>query len=294
MPDIASFYSEVSRIVDAELDRLLPVAEVEPLRLHEAMRWSVFAGGKRFRPALTIAVGRAFGMSDDKLLSTAAAVEMIHTFSLIHDDLPAMDDDNMRRGKETCHVKFDESTAILAGDALHALAFKAIAEDEKLPVVARLQLIVGLASATATPDGMVAGQQLDLEAEGRGGDVDIERIHSLKTGALINFSARSGAMIAAADESKIAVINEFADQLGLLFQITDDLLDMSQTSDVLGKTAGKDAAASKATYPGKYGFETATQMAADVHERAVSSLEPLGERAELLREICGHILSRTS
>ena len=294
MPDIASFYSEVSQVVDATLERLLPSVDAEPVRLHEAMRWSVFAGGKRFRPALTIAVGRAFGISDDKLLSTAAAVEMIHTFSLIHDDLPAMDDDNMRRGKETCHVKFNESTAILAGDALHALAFKAIAEDEKLPVVARLQLIVGLASATGTPDGMVAGQQFDLEAEGSVGDVDIERIHSLKTGALINFSARAGAMIAAADESKVAIINEFADQLGLLFQITDDLLDMSQTSDVLGKTAGKDAAAAKATYPGKYGFEAATQMAAEVHRRAIASLEPLGERADLLREICDHILSRTS
>lgn len=294
MPDIASFYSEVSQVVDAELDRLLPAAGVEPMRLHEAMRWSVFAGGKRFRPALTIAVGRAFGVSDDKLLSTAAAVEMIHTFSLIHDDLPAMDDDNMRRGKETCHVKFDESTAILAGDALQTLGFKTIAEDEKLPVVVRLQLIVGLAAATGTPDGMVAGQQFDLEAEGRVGDVDIKRIHSLKTGALINFSARSGAMIAAADESKVAVVNEFAGQLGLLFQITDDLLDMSQTSDVLGKTAGKDEASAKATYPGKYGFEAASQMAADIHQWAVASLEPLGARAELLREICGHILSRTS
>lgn len=281
-------------MVDAELDRLLPADDAEPTRLHEAMRWSVFAGGKRFRPALAIAVGRAFGVADDRLMSIAAAIEMIHTFSLIHDDLPAMDDDNMRRGKETCHVKYDEATAILAGDALQTLAFKTIAEDEKLPVVIRLRLVVGLASATGTPDGMVAGQQFDLEAEGSGENADIERIHNLKTGALISFSARAGAMIAAADESKVAVINDFADQLGLLFQITDDLLDMSQTSDVLGKTAGKDAAASKATYPGKYGFDAASQMATDVHQRAVGSLEPLGERAYLLRDIAGHILKRTS
>ncbi len=294
MTDIASFYSDVARQVDEVLDVLLPAAEVDPARLHEAMRWSVFAGGKRFRPALVIAVGRAFEVDDAKVSSTAAAIEMIHTFSLIHDDLPAMDDDNLRRGKETCHVKFDESTAILAGDALHALAFKAIAEDEKLPVVTRLQLIVGLASATATPDGMVAGQQFDLEAEGSSDHIDIERIHSLKTGALINFSARAGALIAAADESKVAVITEFADQLGLLFQITDDLLDMSQTSDILGKTAGKDAAAAKATYPGKFGFEAASKMAIDVHERAIASLEPLGGRADLLRDIAGNILSRTS
>jgi len=294
MPDIASFYSEVTQMVDAELDRLLPAGEAEPTRLHEAMRWSVFAGGKRFRPALAIAVGRAFGVADDRLMSIAAAIEMIHTFSLIHDDLPAMDDDNLRRGKETCHVKYDEATAILAGDALQTLAFKTIAEDEKLPVVIRLRLVVGLASATGTPDGMVAGQQFDLEAEGSGESADIERIHNLKTGALISFSARAGAMIAAADESKVAVISEFADLLGLLFQITDDLLDMSQTSDMLGKTAGKDAAASKATYPGKYGFDAASQMAVDVHQRAVGSLEPLGERAYLLRDIAGHILTRTS
>lgn len=294
MTVIASFYSEVSQLVDAELDRLLPAAEVEPTRLHAAMRWSVFAGGKRFRPALAIAVGRAFGVSDDRLSSISAAIEMIHTFSLIHDDLPAMDDDNMRRGKETCHVKYDEATAILAGDALQTLAFKTIAEDEKLPVVIRLRLVVGLASATGTPDGMVAGQQFDLEAEGRGENADIERIHNLKTGALISFSARAGAMIAAADESKVAVINAFADQLGLLFQITDDLLDMSQTSEVLGKTAGKDAATSKATYPSKYGFAAAQQMAKEVHGRAIASLDPLGDRAFLLRDIADHILDRTS
>ncbi len=294
MPDTASFYIEVTQLVDEELDRLLPAAEVEPTRLHEAMRWSTFAGGKRFRPALAIAVGRAFGVSDERLLSIAAAIEMIHTFSLIHDDLPAMDDDNMRRGKQTCHIKYDEATAILAGDALQTLAFKTIAEDEKLPVVIRLRLVVGLASATGTPDGMVAGQQFDLEAEGSGESADIERIHNLKTGALISFSARAGAMIAAADESKVAVINEFADQLGLLFQITDDLLDVTQTSDVLGKTAGKDAAASKATYPGKFGFEAASRMAVDVHKRAVASLEPLGPRADLLCDIARHILDRTS
>lgn len=294
MPDISSFYSEVSQLVDAELDRLLPAADIQPTRLHGAMRWSVFAGGKRFRPALAMAVGRSFGVSDDKLMNIAAAIEMVHTFSLIHDDLPAMDDDELRRGKPTCHVKFDEATAILAGDALQTLAFKTIAEDAKLPVVTRLRLIVGLASATGTPDGMVAGQQFDLEAEGHGDEADIERIHSLKTGALISFSARAGAMVAAADESKVEVINAFADQLGLLFQITDDLLDVSQTSEVLGKTAGKDASTSKATYPNKYGFEAATQMAADVHDRAVASLGALGERAGLLRNIARHILERTS
>ncbi len=295
MPEIESFLNEVSLLVDETLDDLLPKAKTEPARLHEAIRWSIFAGGKRFRPGLTVAVGRVFGADIAKLLKTAAAIEMVHTFSLIHDDLPAMDNDDLRRGKATCHKKFDEATAILAGDVLQTLAFKTIAEDERLSVNIRLLLISGLANATGTPSGMVAGQQLDIEAEGSDPqNVDIERIHNLKTGALINFSAGAGAIIGGGDESKIAIINEFAAQLGLLFQITDDLLDVSQTSEVLGKTAGKDAVAMKATYPSQYGFDGAVRMANEVHKRAVDSLSPLHIQTGLLRDLSDHILSRAS
>lgn len=295
MSSLDVFFAEVNRDVDLALDELLPTDETDPARLHQAIRWSVFAGGKRFRPALTVAAGRVFGASDSVLIRTAAAIEMIHTFSLIHDDLPAMDDDDLRRGKATCHKKYDEATAILAGDVLQTLAFKTISEDGKLPVNVRLRLVSELANATGTPYGMVAGQQLDIEAEGScQQNIDIERIHNLKTGALIKFAASAGAIIGGGDESKVAVVIEFARLLGLLFQITDDLLDMSQTSDVLGKTAGKDAAAAKATYPAKFGFETASQMADDVHKLAVASLSPLGSKADLLRNIAGHILNRTN
>jgi len=295
MPEIESFLTEISLLVDHVLDESLPKADAEPTRLHEAIRWSIFAGGKRFRPALTVAVGRVFGTDDVKLLKTAAAIEMVHTFSLIHDDLPAMDNDDLRRGKATCHKKFDEATAILAGDVLQTLAFKTIAEDERLSVNNRLLLISGLANATGTPSGMVAGQQFDIEAEGaETQNVDIERIHNLKTGALINFSAGAGAIIGGGDESKVAIINEYAAQLGLLFQITDDLLDVSQTSEILGKTAGKDAAAMKATYPSQYGFEEAVKMANDVHKRAIESLSPLNLETGLLRDLSDHILSRVN
>ena len=295
MPEIESFLPEISLLVDGMLDELLPRIEVEPTRLHEAIRWSIFAGGKRFRPALTVAVGRVFGADDAILLKTAAAIEMVHTFSLIHDDLPAMDDDDLRRGKQTCHKKFDEATAILAGDVLQTLAFKTIADDARLPVNIRLLLVSGLADATGTPYGMVAGQQLDIEAEGRlPQDVDIERIHNLKTGALINFAAIAGARIGGGDESKIAVINEFATFLGLLFQITDDLLDVTQTSEILGKTAGKDAAAMKATYPSRYGFDGAVKMAIEVHAKAMASLLPLDLRDDLLGNLCDHILNRAN
>jgi geranylgeranyl pyrophosphate synthase len=295
MPNVEAFLTEAAEVVDRRLDELLPPESAEPVRLHRAIRWSTFAGGKRFRPALVIAVGRAFGARDELLLSTAAAVEMIHTFSLIHDDLPSMDDDDMRRGKATCHKEFGEATAILAGDALQTLAFKSLSTDPLLPPAVRLELVSSLASATGTPDGMVAGQQLDLEAEGSGSEtVEIERIHSLKTGALISFSACAGAKIADAGEDDFASIEKFAASVGLLFQITDDLLDVSQSSETLGKTAGKDAAAKKMTYPSKYGYDGARSIAKSVLADAESALLPLGSRAETLRELARYIFSRSA
>ena len=295
MAYLDDFLIETMKKLDAELDRLLPSAGVEPRRLHEAIRWSTFAGGKRLRPALLIACGKAFGAGDELLLAPAAAVEMMHTFSLIHDDLPAMDDDDLRRGKLTCHKKFDEATAILAGDALQTLSFRTIADHEALDPKVRLDLVSGLAAATGTPTGMVAGQQLDLEAEGTPTSAEgLEAIHQAKTGALIRFSAVAGAEIGGASRSEIKAVAAYADRLGLLFQITDDLLDVTESTEQLGKTAGKDAATEKATYPSLHGVEAARQIAQGTFQQAVAALEPLGERAELLLLIADRTLNRAS
>jgi geranylgeranyl diphosphate synthase type II len=280
-------------VIDAELDKLIPQESAEPRSLHAAIRWSVFAGGKRFRPALLLAVGRTFGAQIGQLIGTACAIEMIHTYSLIHDDLPSMDDDELRRGRATCHVKFGEATAILAGDGLQALAFQTIAEDEKLDAVLRVQLIAELARAAGTPSGMVAGQALDLEAESREvTGAELEHIHLHKTGALIRAAARCGALIAGANESDLAAITEYATNLGLLFQITDDLLDVTATAKDLGKTPGKDVRSSKATFPSIYGVEVTRKTIAAVHRTACTALEQIDRPAELLKSIADLIMNR--
>src|SRR5688572_31394755 len=199
--DAREFLSSRRTFIDAELDQLIPKATDDPARLHSAIRWSVFAGGKRFRPALVLAVGETFGAATDQLLRTACAFEMIHTYSLIHDDLPSMDDDDLRRGRPTCHIRFGEATAILAGDALQTLAFRTIAEDEQLEIATRIALISELARAAGTPEGMVAGQGLDMEAEARAVNArQLEEIHRHKTGALIVAATRCGAIIGQATE----------------------------------------------------------------------------------------------
>ena len=290
MNNLEKFFAECAAAVDAELETLLPSAEIAPNNLHAAMRWSVFAGGKRFRPALCLAVGQMFGAESESLLKTAAAIEMIHTYSLIHDDLPAMDDDDLRRGRLTCHKKFDEATAILAGDVLQTAAFQAIAEDEQLPDKIRVKLLSELAKSAAK---MAAGQQLDLEAEGT--DVsaaELETIHRHKTGAMISVSAKAGAIIAGANAAQLNAITNYGESLGLLFQITDDVLDATQTTETLGKTAGKDAAAAKATYVSLYGLDAARQLAETVHAAALRELEKTGGENGLLREIADFILKR--
>lgn len=294
MVDLAKFIGESRELVNSELDRLVPSADVEPVRLHEAIRWSLFAGGKRFRPALLFAAGSAFGAAAEKLVRTAAAIELIHTFSLIHDDLPAMDDDDLRRGRLTCHKKYGEATAILAGDALQTLAFKAIADDGGLSFAVRTRLISMIADASGSPVGMVAGQQMDLEAEGRDVGFDhLQRIHSWKTGALIAASAASGAVIGGASIEDVSTIERFAGKLGLLFQITDDIIDITQTSETLGKTAGKDAGAQKATYPGQFGIERTRELASETAAEARRELDLLDVDTALLREIVDHTLNRT-
>ena len=293
--DLTDFLAECRVAVDAGLDQLLPAEECSPVTVHQAMRWSLFAGGKRFRPALLLAVGSTLGATRDSLLRTACAFEMIHTYSLIHDDLPSMDDDDLRRGRPTCHVRFGEATATLAGDALQALAFQTIAEDEHLSARTRVRVISELARGAGTPFGMVAGQALDLEAESKiVTGSDLEGIHQLKTGALIVAAARSGGIIAQADEPTLAAISEYAAGLGLLFQITDDLLDVTATAQDLGKTPGKDAKAQKATYPALYGIEAAHQRAVVVYEESCNALDSMQGSTVLLREIAGFILQRNA
>lgn len=292
MSNLKQFFADCGKTVDETLDQIIPSAETAPTRLYRAIRWSVFAGGKRFRPALVLAVGKTFGANENTLIKTACAIEMIHTYSLIHDDLPAMDDDELRRGRATCHKKFDEATAILAGDILQTLAFQAISTDENLAERTRVKLISELAKAAAK---MVDGQQLDLDGEGKTVSIeDLEKIHQNKTGAMIQVSARSGAIIAESAENELNSITNYAAKLGLLFQITDDLLDVTQTTEILGKTAGKDLTAEKATYPAFYGIEETQNLAEKVYSEAINELENLERPTEILREIADFILKRKS
>jgi len=291
--DAREFFTSCRTLIDSQLDQLVPKENEEPVRVHSAIRWSLFAGGKRFRPALLLATGQTFGAAPDNLLPIACALEMIHTYSLIHDDLPAMDNDDLRRGRPTCHVKFDEATAILAGDALQALAFQTIAEDARLPPALRVQLVSEIARAAGTPEGMVAGQAHDLDAESREvSSGELERIHHRKTGALIRAAARCGAIIAGANEAELQAITEYANNLGLLFQITDDLLDVTATAEDLGKTPGKDARSRKATYPALYGMEASHAQLEVVHRAAGDALDRIERPSELLQSIADFIVER--
>jgi geranylgeranyl diphosphate synthase, type II len=287
------FLAQCRPLIDAELDRLLPPETTEPANVHAAIRWSVFAGGKRLRPALLLAAGQTLGARDQDLLRTACALEMIHTYSLIHDDLPSMDNDDLRRGRPTCHVRFDEATAILAGDALLTLAFQTIAEDENLRPEIGVRVMAEIARASGTPDGMVAGQAYDLAAES--GDVtgaELERIHQQKTGALMGVAVRCGAIIAGATEPEMSALSHYGAQLGLLFQITDDLLDVTATAEDLGKTPGKDARSRKATYPALYGVEATREYLMSAYQGACVSLNSLSPPTQLLRAIADFIVER--
>ena len=292
---LPAFFGRSRALVDTELDRLVPAESVEPVTVHSAIRWSLLAGGKRFRPVLLLAVGETLGAPPERLLKSACALEMIHAYSLIHDDLPSMDDDEMRRGRATCHVRFGEATATLAGDALQTLAFQTVAEDNKLSAETRVKVISELARGAGTPLGMVAGQAHDLEGESREvSGSELDAIHRLKTGALIVAAARCGALIAGASELELEAICRYAAALGLLFQITDDLLDVTATAEDLGKTPGKDARAKKATYPALYGIESARERAAVVHEDAQAALRQLDRPTSVLVSIADFILKRNA
>ena len=289
---LPAFFEEDRLLVEEALERLLPPETKPPPSIHQAMRYSVFAGGKRIRPILCLESARIFAADVTSVLHPACALEFIHTYSLIHDDLPALDNDDLRRGKPTCHKKFGEANAILAGDALLTLAFQTIGE---APVAAerRVAILTEIAAGAGTVNGMVGGQVADLEAEGKSvGPEMLEYIHRSKTAALIRAAVVSGAVCAGAGKEDAARLRRFGEAIGLLFQVTDDILDVEESSAALGKTAGKDMAQKKATYPAVFGLERSHQIAQELASRATGELEPYGERASRLRDIAEYLVLR--
>ena len=282
---LPAFFEEDHRLVDAELERLLPREKERPCLVHQAMRYSVFAGGKRVRPILCIEAFRIFSNEMPAILPVACALEFIHTYSLIHDDLPALDNDDLRRGRPTCHKKFGEAMAILAGDALLTLAFETLA-GAPVRQAERVTLIGEVASAAGTRDGMVGGQVADLEAEGKEVTAEmLEYIHRSKTAALIRASVLSGAIAGGASREDQDLLRTFGGLIGWAFQVTDDILDVEESSAALGKTAGKDQAQKKATYPALFGLEKSHEFARELATRAIAALQTFGARAANLREL---------
>jgi farnesyl diphosphate synthase len=281
--------------MERALEERLPPADVVPTRLHEAMRYCVLGGGKRVRPALLFATARALGLDEDEVEAAACAVELVHVYSLVHDDLPAMDDDDMRRGRPTCHKAFDEATAILVGDALQPLAFQLLARDRSLPAAPaiRLRLIDLLAQATGT-FGMAGGQAIDLAVQGTRLDIaQVEDMHARKTGAMIRVSVLMAATCLPSLEAHLyAALGRFATAIGLAFQIQDDLLDVLGDASTLGKATGADRERAKPTHPAVIGIEASQDRVRLLHEQALAALAPFGERAAPLRLLADWLLFR--
>jgi len=289
---LPAFFEEDLQAVDAALQKLLPAETTTPASIHKAMRYSVFAGGKRVRPILCLESARIFAADVAPSMYPACAIEFIHTYSLIHDDLPALDNDDLRRGKPTCHKQFGEAIAILAGDALLTLAFETVAA---APVDAdrRVKIAAEISTSAGTVNGMVGGQVADLEAEGKGvGPETLEYIHRAKTAALIRAAITSGALCAGAPDDDVARLRRFGDTIGWAFQVTDDILDVEESSAALGKTAGKDVAQQKATYPAVFGLERSHQIAKELSEKAISELDAYGAKSSRLREIAEFLVYR--
>jgi geranylgeranyl diphosphate synthase type II len=278
---------------DRALERLLPAETKHPTSIHKAMRHSVFAGGKRLRPILCMEAARMVAGSLPKgIEELGAALEMLHTYSLIHDDLPALDNDDLRRGRPTCHVVFGEAIAILAGDALQTQAYEVLARLE-CPPEARVRIIEEIAHGTGTIDGMIGGQVVDLEAEHYKPDLKmLEYIHRAKTAALITASLVSGGLYAGGNEDQSSKLRSFGQQIGLAFQIVDDVLDVTQTSEQLGKTAGKDTAAEKATYPALFGIDESLKKADVLVQGAFAQLDSFGARGKILKELAQYLVER--
>jgi len=291
--ELEAALARIAEAVEQKLDRLLPKVDGPEGRLAEAMRYAIFAGGKRLRPFLVVACADLFGVGRETSLRAAAAVECVHTYSLVHDDLPSMDDDDLRRGKPTTHVAFDVATAILAGDALQAMAFEILGDEKTHPDPrVRAEMMRSLAVAGGY-HGMVGGQMIDLVAETTKMDVNgITRLQQLKTGALISFSAEAGAILGRADAVKRHALRYYAHDMGLAFQIADDLLDVVGDEVTLGKTPGKDARAGKATLVAALGEERARTQAEMLTEQAIGHLEPFGEQAALLRALAQFAITR--
>ncbi|NWG14164.1 MAG: polyprenyl synthetase family protein [Acidobacteria bacterium] len=293
--DIIAYMQERRREIDRNLDRLLPPETQHPATIHRAMRYSIFAGGKRLRPILALAAGECLGGRRDTLLDLGSAIEMIHTYSLIHDDLPALDNDDFRRGVPTCHRVFGEAMAILAGDSLMTRCYQLLVDLPGLSDSVRLSIIREVAAATGTIDGMIGGQVVDLESEGK--DVDrtlLDYIHRSKTGALLTVCTRCGGLAAGAAAPELAALTEYGRNVGLAFQIVDDILDVTETSENLGKTAGKDEQVRKATYPALYGLDASRKRAGELVERAIGEIGRFGERAEPLRALARFIMDRST
>ncbi len=292
MSDLKGYLRQQARRVDDALKASLPKGNVRPATLHKAMRYSVFAGGKRLRPILTLAACEACGGDPEKALPLACAVECLHTYSLIHDDLPSMDDDDLRRGQPTCHKVYGEAVAVLAGDALQAFSFELVSraqETRRYPIRTLLEEMANVAGSHA----LIAGQVMDMEGEGKKlTKSQVVAIHERKTAALLTTSLRFGAMSANAPEVKLDAITRFGHALGLAFQVIDDILDVTQTSEKLGKSAGKDVAVDKSTFPALIGLDRSRKEAARLTRQAHLALNELGPRKARLKEIADYLLKR--
>jgi geranylgeranyl diphosphate synthase type II len=291
---LAEYVVEQQIRVEEALRRCVPPESTPPESIHKAMRYSLFVGGKRIRPILCIAAAQAVSDSPAGVETAACALELIHTYSLIHDDLPALDNDDLRRGRPTCHKVFGEAIAILAGDALLTLAFQVLAQLECGPE-RKIPLIEQLAVAAGTVDGMIGGQVHDLEGEGKHPTAGVlEAIHRAKTGALLRASLRIGGIYAGADDDQLEALSCYGEHIGLAFQIVDDVLDVEQPSEALGKTAGKDVQQKKITFPAVYGLQRSREMAEQERMAARLALRSFDERAERLRELADYIVRRTT
>jgi geranylgeranyl diphosphate synthase, type II len=290
---LQEFLAEQVEAVDRALNAWVPHESVEPVSIHRAMRYSLFAGGKRIRPILAIAAADAVSDSPEGIEDAAATLELIHTYSLIHDDLPPLDNDDMRRGRPTCHKVFGEAMAILAGDALLTLAFEVLSQINRIGPEQKIRLVAELSRAAGTVGGMIGGQVNDIEGERkRPTALLLESIHRAKTGALLRACVRMGAIYAGATDDELAALTEYGEHVGLSFQIIDDVLDAEQPSEALGKTAGKDQVQQKVTYPAVYGLERSREMAEAERIAAHVALRIFDDRAERLRQLADFIVQR--
>ena len=291
---LPEFFEADHAAIETQLQKLLPAEQTPPSSIHRAMRYSVFAGGKRIRPILCLASARMFTAELAGAIQVGCAIEFIHTYSLIHDDLPALDNDDLRRGKPTCHKVFGEAMAILAGDALLTLAFQALAA-ASLEASRRVHVIAEISAGAGTVDGMVGGQVADVEAGGKPVDAaTLEYIHRSKTAALICGSIVAGAIAGGANHEDVERLRRFGGQIGWAFQVVDDILDVEESSASLGKTAGKDQAQQKATYPALYGIEKSRSIAAELEANALKELDCYGEKASQLRQLAQFLVARRS